>query len=337
MCPSGSSSDRSSSEANAGGLAAPVTAVVMCTYNGARYLPAQLDSLACQTVAIERLDVFDDASTDGTLDVLAAYADRLPIYVTPNERTLGAVANFAQALAASSAQIVFLCDQDDVWEPHKVERLLEVMAADPSILLLGTDARIVDGAGSLTGQTLLRQLDAAVAHGERGAPVVERLLRRNFVTGATLAVRRRLLELALPIPDDCWHDEWLGLVAAVLDALRWLDEPLMRYRLHEANAAGLRQTGLRATARGAAQGGAKHHAWKAAKLAVLGARLRVMKCAVSPAHLALIDEAARFWAARAALPKSRLARWPIVASGWAGDRYKRFGDGVRSAARDLLL
>jgi glycosyltransferase involved in cell wall biosynthesis len=309
----------------------------MCTYNGARYLPAQLDSLVRQTVAIERLDVFDDASTDGTPGVLAAYADRLPIHVTRNEKTLGAVANFSRALAASSAQIVFLCDQDDIWEPHKVERMLEVMAADPSILLLGSDARIVDGAGSLTGQTLLHQLDAAVAHGERGAPLVERLLRRNFVTGATLAVRRRLLELALPVPDDCWHDEWLGLVAAVLDALRWLDEPLMRYRLHEANAAGLRQTGLRATARGAAQGGVKHHAWKADKLAMLGARLHAMQCAVPPAHLALIDEAAGFWATRAALPQSRLARLPIVASGWAEDRYRRFGDGVRSAARDLLL
>lgn len=337
MCPSGSSSERSSSAATAGGSAAPAVAVVMCTYNGARYLPAQLDSLARQTVPVERLDVFDDGSTDGTLGVMAAYADRLPIHVKRNEKTLGAVANFSRALAASSAQIVFLCDQDDIWEPRKVERVLEVMSADPSILLLGSDARIVDSAGSATGPTLLMQLDATAVHRDRGAPLVERLLRRNFVTGATIAVRRKLLEVALPVPNDCWHDEWLGLVAAVLDGLRWLDEPLMRYRLHQANAAGLRQTGLRATARGAAQGGAKHHRWKADKLAMLGDRLRTMQCVIPPAHLALIDEAAGFWATRAALPRSRVARLPIVASGWAEGRYRRFGDGIRSAARDLLL
>lgn len=312
-------------------------AVVMCTFNGARHLPAQLDSLARQTVPIARLDVFDDASTDNTLDVIGAYADRLPIQVKRNDTTLGAVANFSQALAVSSAQIVFLCDQDDIWEPHKVERMLEVMGADPSILLLGTDARIVDDAGSLSGQTLLARLDASAVPGERGAQLVERLLRRNFATGATIAVRRPLLELALPVPDDCWHDEWLGLVAAVLGALRWLDEPLMRYRLHATNAAGLRHAGLRATARGAVQGGAGHHAWKAAKLATLSSRLHAMQAAAVPAHLALVDEAAGFWAGRAALPDARLARLPRVASGWAAGHYQRFGDGLRSAARDLLF
>jgi glycosyltransferase involved in cell wall biosynthesis len=313
------------------------TAIVLCTYNGARYLPAQLDSLLRQTVPVDRIEVWDDGSTDDTLAVVSAYSDRLPLHLRRNEQTLGAVANFAQALAATSAQIVFLCDQDDIWEPYKVERMLKLLAADPAMLLLGTDAHIVGTTGARTGRTLLQRLSAQAATSEGGALLVERLLRRNFVTGATIAVRRRLLDVALPVPDGCWHDEWLGLAAAALGALRWLDEPLMRYRLHETNAAGLKQTGVRATARGAVQGGLRHHAWKAAKLGALKARLQAMSCVVPLAHLALVDEAADFWARRAELPGSRLARLPFVASHWADGSYKRFGDGLRSAARDLLL
>lgn len=320
-----------------GSLGGPSVSVVLCTFNGATYLREQLTSLREQSVRPEQIVVSDDASVDHSVALLEAEAHAIArtvrlIRATENR---GAVANFSSALALAEGDLVFLCDQDDRWHPDKVERLREALAA-PGRLMVVSDARIIDRTGAATGEALSGRLGLGSAGRWSGSDWLLALLRRNRVAGATCAVRRDLLELALPIPDGFWHDEWLALVAAACDGLVWLGECLTDYRIHERNTAGLRGTGLRAVVTGAIAGGRAHHAAKAAKLQALADHLRLHGDRVSPARLQQVEAAVAFWCGRASLPASFARRAARVADMVKSHGYVRFGDGAKSALRDLL-
>ncbi|MFL5505263.1 MAG: glycosyltransferase, partial [Gemmatimonadales bacterium] len=107
--------------------------VVLCTYNGARYLPEQLDSLARQSLPPTELVVRDDDSTDETASLVAAFAERAPFPVrwTCNAERLGPTRNFGAAIADATGEFVALCDQDDVWLPEKLERVVGALMREP--------------------------------------------------------------------------------------------------------------------------------------------------------------------------------------------------------------
>lgn len=311
--------------------------VVLCTFNGERFLAAQLESIARQTRPPDRVLAFDDGSSDGTVAMLHRAAAKLPLMVEVNPHRIGATGNFAQALACANGDVILLCDQDDVWEPTKVERMVGVMQSRPDLLLLGTDARLIDGAGQAAGRLLLDELGGRGAADWGGGEWLQRLLRRNLVTGATLALRRQLLDLALPIPEGYWHDEWLGLLAGALGRIGWVEDALMRYRLHGANAAGLAGIGAAATVRGVESGGRPYFAQRACKLDALMERLGPFARELPAGHLELIEQARMFWRNRAAPAPSRATRWRFALRVWRAGQYHQFADGTKSFARDLLL
>ena len=95
----------------------------MCTFNGSDFIRRQLDSIFGQSVAVHEIRVFDDGSSDQTLDILAEYSMRFPdrLHITSNSSRLGTVKNFERAVSACRGDIIFLADHDDVWLPQKVE------------------------------------------------------------------------------------------------------------------------------------------------------------------------------------------------------------------------
>src|SRR3712207_5989304 len=97
--------------------------VALCTYDGARYLPEQLESLARQRRLPDELVVCDDGSADDTVDVVRRFADRAPFAVrlSLNPQNLGFVKNFEQAIRLCRGDLIALADQDDVWHPQKLE------------------------------------------------------------------------------------------------------------------------------------------------------------------------------------------------------------------------
>lgn len=314
----------------------PLAEAVLCSYNGAQYIGDQMDSLRRQSAQLQRVSVFDDRSDDASVAIVSAFREVLPLVCKVNERRLGAVANFNQALSRAQMPIVFLSDQDDVWAPNKVERMLRFMAERPALLLVGSDALLVDRQGRSTGRSLLHQLGARGASGWTQREWLFRLLRRNIVTGATIAVRRELLQLALPIPPGYWHDEWLALVAAAIEKIGWIEEPLMHYRLHGKNVAGLAGIGAMAKLRAALTGGTRHHSVRAAKLDSLANLLASVPTLACEAGPATVEEARRFWHRRATPASSRAERWQQAIRTWRAGLYHRYADGAKSFARDLL-
>ncbi|WP_313346654.1 glycosyltransferase family 2 protein [Stenotrophomonas sp.] len=233
------------SSAHTGSAAAPRFGVAMCTYNGAPYLQAQLDSILAQTVPVDEVVVGDDGSCDATLAMLDAFAVRasargIRVEVVQHPRNLGYVANFSDALQRCRADVLFLCDQDDVWDPDRVEAFASRFDADPTLLMLHSDARLVDGEGAPLGATLLEVLRAHPAEIalERSGQAMDAILLRNFITGATCALRRSLLAEALPVAPRWSHDEWLAVIASLKGGLDLLPRSTIDYRQHGGNQIG---------------------------------------------------------------------------------------------------
>jgi len=201
--------------------------IALASYNGAKYLQAQLDSFVSQTRHPDELIISDDGSSDATIQIIEQFSKVAPFQVIwwRNERNLGYGGNFNAALMKTSGDLVFLSDQDDVWFPKKIERIVALANANPHAYLLMNDAALTDGELHQVGLTSLGQI--------RSAAVSQSF----FVLGCCVAVRRNLLDLCLPVPDGYpAHDNWLVEIADQLGRKLVIEEVLQYYRRHGDNA-----------------------------------------------------------------------------------------------------
>lgn len=223
--------------------------ILLATYNGARFLPAQIDSILGQTYQDWRLLIRDDGSTDATLEIIDRYAGQHPgrIEVIRDGRpNLGVAGNFSTLMERSDADCIMFCDQDDVWLPEKVAEShaamqeLELRYGSDTPLLVHTNLSVVDQDLKLIHRSFWRyqKLDP-----ERGRSLVS-LLVQNVVTGCAAMANRRLKDMALPLPHDVrMHDWWLALVAAAFGCCDYVPRPLVLYRQHGANILGAKDHG----------------------------------------------------------------------------------------------
>ncbi|TWI05952.1 glycosyltransferase involved in cell wall biosynthesis [Luteimonas cucumeris] len=203
---------------------APLVSVALCVYNGAGHLREQLDSvLAQQDVQLEVVAV-DDASSDGSLVLLQEYAARdARVQVHSNPHNLGHLRSFERAMALCRGEFIAPCDQDDIWHPCKLARLLTAIGTAD---LAYCDSEYIDQHGERLGR---RVSDDLIMHSGRD-PL--RFVFQNTVSGHALLVRRQLLPLAGPAPELLYHDWWLGMCAAAHGGVVYLDQPLVRFRRH---------------------------------------------------------------------------------------------------------
>lgn len=218
--------------------------VVMAVHQGRAHLPAQLESIAAQTRRPDLVIVRDDVSTDGSDELARSMlrASGLPHALTRNAQRLGAVGTFAAGLEqVGSAELVVLCDQDDVWHPERLATVTRELAARPDVDLVFSDGRVVDRDGEPLPGTLWQHAGFTGALRQRWdqGDHLGVLLQQNVVTGAATAFRGRLLDRALPMPVGGWHDAWLALLAVTTGVAWALPEQLIDYRLHGGNAVGL--------------------------------------------------------------------------------------------------
>ncbi|HEV7567545.1 MAG TPA: glycosyltransferase family 2 protein [Microbacteriaceae bacterium] len=322
--------------------------VALCTYNGARFVGAQLSSILDQSRTPDELIVSDDGSFDDTVAVVeetirihAAQSDgRAPVYVAHvNDRPLGVTRNFERTVTACTGTLVALSDQDDVWHRDRLERLVREFDEDPGLLLLHTDARLVDEQGAPLGMTLFEALE--ITAGDRALELsgggFDALLRRNLATGATVIFRRELLEQALPFPAEWVHDEWLAIIAAATGRITVVPEPTIDYRQHGANQIGVRAPTLRHKVRRVLESRSDRNAALARKFMVLADRLDELGDAVTAEDRQKVRRKAEFEAFRDALPTRRWRRIRAVLRADRADLYTRFASrGRADVIRDLL-
>ncbi|MGI4855089.1 MAG: glycosyltransferase family 2 protein [Janthinobacterium lividum] len=225
-------------------VATPLIEILLATYNGEGFLREQIDSLLAQTYPNLRIIARDDGSSDGTRDILEAYALQHAerFHLLPADAGTGnAKWNFLRLMEASTAPFVALADQDDFWLPDKLRLSMEAMqllqqahgAADP--LLVFTDLTVVNRDLEVIHPSFWRH-----QHIEAERIVnLPHLLAQNVVTGCTALLNRALVQQSLGMPAKAFmHDWWIALNASVFGHARAIPVPTMLYRQHENNAVG---------------------------------------------------------------------------------------------------
>lgn len=195
--------------------------IVMCTFNGQQYLAEQIDSLLKQTYPVHEIIIQDDGSTDGTMSLLQDYAAAHPVIkLFHNDGEHGVNNNFFSALRRASGDYIAICDQDDIWEPAKVEK--QVAAIGDNLLCtcrskpFSDDGSPVNYDSRTPNYSLPRMLYTSIA-------------------GHTMLLNRRLLDL---IPDQAsvgglYYDVYLALAAAANDSIVLVNEVLVHQRRYD--------------------------------------------------------------------------------------------------------
>lgn len=223
-----------------------MTSVALCTYNGEKYLKEQLLSILTQSKAVDEIVICDDGSTDSTIEIIRQFQHNYPsiIKLSINEVSLKAVKNFERAMSLCVGEFIFLSDQDDIWTKNKVEIILNKFKDNPKLEAIFTDAELIDGDGKLLQKTLFKEYNFDLDlqnEWANGKALLDLIYYRNKITGATMALRKKLFDRVYPFAkiDKLWHDAYLGLHAAANSGLGWISEPLTHYRIHSSQQIGI--------------------------------------------------------------------------------------------------
>jgi glycosyltransferase involved in cell wall biosynthesis len=220
--------------------------VALCTFNGQGFLPQQLKSIIAQTRTPDEIVLCDDASDDHTIRIARRYESQLPLQIITNPQRQGTTSNFSGAIEACTGDVIFLCDQDDIWEPDKVERIASRFSESPSPGLVFSNAALIDQHSDLIGSSLWGANRFSFQRRkwfEQGNTLAH-LLRSNIVTGATAAFRREFKDVILPIPQNWVHDYWIATVIASLAPIYSDPALLTRYRIHPAQQIGIHKNNM---------------------------------------------------------------------------------------------
>ncbi|HEY8781614.1 MAG TPA: glycosyltransferase family 2 protein [Mucilaginibacter sp.] len=203
----------------------PLVSIALCTYNGVEYLAGQLDTLVNQTYKNVEIIVVDDCSTDETYEVLSGYAAKYPQFkIYKNEKNLGFAANFEKAVGLCTGALIALCDQDDLWRPQKIE--LQVNAIGDNVFIYHDSEFIHEDGG-----TMNKKMSDIVNLYRGDEPEV--FLFFNCVSGHSILMKKVLLDYALPLKKDYFHDWWLAYVATNIGKIDFIPQCLVQYRQHD--------------------------------------------------------------------------------------------------------
>ena len=317
--------------------------VALCTCDGAARLPDQLASIAAQSRLPDELVVRDDASDDETPAVIRAFAAHAPFPVRfeRNAARLGSTRNFAGAIAACTGELIALCDQDDVWRSSKLGTIERRFDESPDVGLVFSDAELIDAASNPIGERLWTRVgfDTRLQRFWRERGALTALVPGRIVTGATMAFRSAFRPLILPTPEGIApmiNDGWIALAIAAVAGVAFVEEPLVAYRLHPSQQIGAPDPPPRLGPIASASH-VNAYSMHLASLGALGDRLRAGFAGSAGAAAApRVATILRHFESRASLPSGRLARLPLVLRELASRRYHDYGNGVRSAIKDLL-
>ena len=219
--------------------------VALCTYNGAKFLREELETIFQQSLVPFEVIICDDNSIDNTVDIIQKYKEEkhVNIRLYKNEIRLGITKNFEKAILLCSGDIILLADQDDLWKKNKVEKIVKYFELHPDKNVVFTNAVIMQSASNVQ-ETIWDEVGFTNSKKEKlKDPLLllnQLLHHRNLATGATMGIRKASLQKYLPFAffKNYLHDYLLALQAATDGSLGWIDESLIYYRIHKGQTLG---------------------------------------------------------------------------------------------------
>lgn len=201
--------------------------VVMCTYNGSRFLDEQISSILQQDYPLYELIISDDVSTDDTWLKLEQWQHKSAlIKIYRNETNLGYNKNFAHAIQLATGDLIALSDQDDIWLPQKISKLVNTFAQPGTVLAHCRSVRFEN--------ERLRFKSASLHHHFSGNDT-RKLFMFNQINGHNIMFRRILVSKFIPIPNGMMYDWWIAVIATCYGNIASVDEYLVHHRIHADN------------------------------------------------------------------------------------------------------
>ena len=203
--------------------------VALATYNGAKYITAQLASIINQLGANDEIIISDNCSTDETIQLIEAFKDsRITIvyrkqhFKTARQNCIG---NFENALKVCNGDIIFLSDQDDIWKENKVKMCTQFLKIYDVIV---TDCSIIDEKESII-------LNSYFLKRNSGPGVIKNLILNTYI-GSCMVFKKQVLQIALPFPKKIpMHDILIGLIGDLFFKVHFVPLQLSYYRNHDDN------------------------------------------------------------------------------------------------------
>lgn len=202
--------------------------VCMATYNGASFIKEQLNSILIQLHENDEIILSDDCSIDNTLEIVRDFNDKR-ILILDGQKFASPILNFENALKYATGDLIFLSDQDDIWLPNKVNKIVNLFA-NSNISLVVTNYETINEFGKIRDASL-----------SKSVPIAHNFLWdlfKNPYIGCCMAFTRNILELSMPFPRNiAMHDSWIGLLSQYNGNKKcfYYAEPLIQHRYHENN------------------------------------------------------------------------------------------------------
>lgn len=211
--------------------------VVLAMYNGEKYIIEQLNSILNQTHLPEYVIIADDGSTDHSCQLVKDFIVKNGLQdrwvCKKNDHNLGYADNFWYAANEVHTDVFLFCDQDDIWDPEKIETMVGVMEQNPQIMVLGSGYTAFTDRGTPYVDKALTKVS--------NTGVLEKLQLTNktiFIgcEGCTMSVRTDFFKSLRDFHfDKAPHDEFVWKSALCVNGCYVLHKSLMKRRFHENN------------------------------------------------------------------------------------------------------
>ena len=212
--------------------------VALAAYKGEKFIGEQIASLLEQTLLPDEIVITDDSPDDLTEKAVKKFSDPRIRYFRNGEQ-LGVNGNFARAISMTGGEIIFLCDQDDVWKKDKIGKMVDALEKDPDADGVFCNSTVVDEKLIPQGFSLwqMREFSQKMQKQFVSGKQLEVFLKRVTCSTHNIAIRRKVLDLALPFPylDPFYADTFLGLLIAASGKWAVVPEELTAYRVHGSN------------------------------------------------------------------------------------------------------
>lgn len=313
--------------------------VALAAYRGEKFIGRQVESLLRQTRIPDEIVITDDSPDELTREALTPFLSDPRIRYVRNPERLGVNANFENAIARCTGDIIFLCDQDDVWLPEKIRIMAAGLENDPAADGIFCDSEVVDETLSPLGYSLwqMREFSRGMRRRLAAGDALGVFFKRVTLSTHNIAIRSRVLPWIMPYPelDPFYSDTWIALRVASQGRWAMADEKLTLYRVHGDNLSAPKKAGLAEQARRSRSRTAKYSFRRTAELAE--ELIRRLPDSADPDVRAALEMFRRHYAVRLGYPDNMLLRSGCIMREILTGRYGRFSNGWKSAAADLLL
>lgn len=222
--------------------------VAMAVYNGEKYIEKQLISILNQTRLPDEVIICDDGSKDRTVDIIENFIDIHSLSnwkLYSNKSNVGFSKNFYNSIKKTTGDIIFLCDQDDIWHEDKIKKMEKIFVANKKIKALVSSFDLINENGmginiKLSNKKSNNNIIKYKVKSKLEKISKDTIFLYNISPGCTMAFTKDIKDIYLKNTNcNCIHDWEISMLAALSDGLYYLDLPLIDYRIHSKNAVGL--------------------------------------------------------------------------------------------------